>query len=207
MTRPARSSSAAAGQVHQGADLHHSASPEPFDAADAAFRLLCAGPQPLAVPASKIATGEKVPKRGVEARDRLTAQEEQIARLARDGRTSPEIGAQLFLSARTVEWHLGNVFTKLGIGSRRELHAALAQGEQDGRAAQPKVSTTGGLPGRFLRPPLYPGAAANTTAAGCYPLRGGFARAGGVAGPDVLDGLLRCSGRNAGGRSDQALQG
>jgi DNA-binding CsgD family transcriptional regulator len=82
-----------------------------------------------------IATGEKVPKRSVEAHNRLTPQEEQIARLARDGRTSPEIGAQLFLSARTVEWHLGKVFTKLGIGSRRELHAALAQREQDGRAA------------------------------------------------------------------------
>ena len=73
-----------------------------------------------------IATGEKVPKRTVEAHDRLTPQEEQIARLASDGRTSAEIGAQLFLSARTVEWHLGKVFTKLGIGSRRELHAALA---------------------------------------------------------------------------------
>ena len=82
-----------------------------------------------------IATGEKVPKRSVEAHDRLTPQEEQIARLARDGRTSAEIGAQLFLSARTVEWHLGKMFTKLGIGSRRELHAALAQREQDGRAA------------------------------------------------------------------------
>jgi len=82
-----------------------------------------------------IATGEKVPKRSVEAYDRLTPQEEQIARLACDGRTSPEIGAQLFLSARTVEWHLGKVFTKLGIGSRRELYAALAQREQDGRAA------------------------------------------------------------------------
>jgi len=73
-----------------------------------------------------IATGEKVPKRSAETRDRLTPQEEQIARLAREGRTSPEIGAQLFLSARTVEWHLGKVFTKLGIGSRRELRAALA---------------------------------------------------------------------------------
>jgi DNA-binding CsgD family transcriptional regulator len=82
-----------------------------------------------------IATGERVRKRSVETRYRLTPQEEQIARLARDGRTSPEIGAQLFLSARTVEWHLGKVFTKLGIGSRRELHAALAQREQDGRAA------------------------------------------------------------------------
>ena len=78
------------------------------------------------------ATGEKVPKRSAETRDRLTPQEEQIARLARDGRTSPEIGAQLFLSARTVEWHLGKIFTKLGIGSRRELHAALAgPGKQD----------------------------------------------------------------------------
>jgi DNA-binding CsgD family transcriptional regulator/tetratricopeptide (TPR) repeat protein len=79
-----------------------------------------------------IATGEKVLKRSAETRDRLTPQEEQIARLAREGRTSPEIGAQLFLSARTVEWHLGKIFTKLAIGSRRELHAALAgPGKQD----------------------------------------------------------------------------
>ena len=82
-----------------------------------------------------IATGEKVPKRSVEAHDRLTPQEEQIARLARDGRTSPEIGAQLFLSARTVEWHLGKVFTKLGIRSRRELHAALAGPAQQDQPA------------------------------------------------------------------------
>ena len=79
-----------------------------------------------------IATGEKVRKRSVDTHGQLTAQEEQIARLARDGRTSTEIGAQLFLSARTVEWHLGKIFTKLGIGSRRELHAALAgPGQQD----------------------------------------------------------------------------
>ena len=65
-----------------------------------------------------IATGEKVRKRSVETRDQLTPQEEQIALLARDGRTSPEIGAQLFLSERTVEWHLGKIFPKLGIGSR-----------------------------------------------------------------------------------------
>jgi DNA-binding CsgD family transcriptional regulator len=72
------------------------------------------------------ATGGTVHKRSAGTRGQLTPQEEQIARLARDGRTSPEIGAQLFLSARTVEWHLRNVFTKLGIRSRRELHDALA---------------------------------------------------------------------------------
>jgi DNA-binding CsgD family transcriptional regulator len=82
-----------------------------------------------------IATGGKVRKRSVETRDQLTPQEEQIARLARDGRTSREIGAQLFLSARTVEWHLHKIFTKLGIGSRRELHDALAGPGQQGRPA------------------------------------------------------------------------
>jgi DNA-binding NarL/FixJ family response regulator len=81
-----------------------------------------------------IATGEKARKRSSETRDQLTPQEEQIARLARDGLSNPEIGAQLFLSARTVEWHLAKVFTKLGIGSRHELKAALAQ---RGQGAEP----------------------------------------------------------------------
>ena len=74
-----------------------------------------------------IATGETVRKRSVKTLTTLTAQEALIARLARDGRTNPEIGAHLFLSARTVEWHLRKIFTKLGISSRRELRAALAQ--------------------------------------------------------------------------------
>ena len=77
------------------------------------------------------ATGETLRKRTTEVSSVLTAQEAQIARLARDGRTNPEIGAQMFLSSRTVEWHLRKIFTKLGIGSRRELHAALAPLGQD----------------------------------------------------------------------------
>ncbi|MGA2925530.1 MAG: helix-turn-helix transcriptional regulator [Solirubrobacteraceae bacterium] len=71
------------------------------------------------------ATGENVRKRIVETRDDLTAHERQIALLARDGPSNPEIGARLFLSPRTVEWHLRKVFTKLGISSRRDLKQAL----------------------------------------------------------------------------------
>ena len=82
-----------------------------------------------------IATGETVRKRTVETVTTLTAQEACIARLARDGLTNPEIGAQLFLSARTVEWHLRKIFTKLDIGSRRELRAALARPRSDGQTA------------------------------------------------------------------------
>ena len=70
-------------------------------------------------------TGERVRKRVVETRGDLTAQEAQIARLARDGLSNPEIGARLFISPRTVEYHLRKVFAKLGISSRRELHQAL----------------------------------------------------------------------------------
>ena len=73
-----------------------------------------------------LATGETVRKRTVETLDELTPQEVQVARLAAGGQTNPEIGAQLFLSPRTVEWHLRKVFSKLGISSRRELGSALS---------------------------------------------------------------------------------
>jgi DNA-binding CsgD family transcriptional regulator len=74
-----------------------------------------------------LATGQKVRKRNDEMRDQLTPQEDRIAHLAGDGMSNPEIGAQLFISARTVEWHLHKVFAKLGIRSRRQLRAALPQ--------------------------------------------------------------------------------
>ncbi len=72
-----------------------------------------------------LAAGETVPRRTAETRDVLTAQEAQIARLAADGHTNPAIGAQLYISPRTVEYHLRKVFAKLDISSRRELRTAL----------------------------------------------------------------------------------
>ena len=72
-----------------------------------------------------LATGETVRKRTVDTSLDLTPQEAHIARLAASGETNPEIGSQLFISARTVEWHLRKVFTKLGISSRKELRSAL----------------------------------------------------------------------------------
>jgi DNA-binding CsgD family transcriptional regulator len=72
-----------------------------------------------------LATGETVRRRTVETRDELTAQEAQIARLARDGLSNPEIGARLFISRRTVEYHLHKVFAKFDIGSRNQLARVL----------------------------------------------------------------------------------
>jgi DNA-binding CsgD family transcriptional regulator len=76
------------------------------------------------------ATGETVRRLTVETRDALTPQEAQVARLAQQGQTNQEIGAELFISARTVEYHLHKVFAKLGIRSRKELRAALPDAEQ-----------------------------------------------------------------------------
>jgi DNA-binding NarL/FixJ family response regulator len=95
-------------------------------ATDAGCRVARAG----GVQRELLATGETLRKRTAPAagsgagtvNEPLTAQEAQIARLAGDGLSNPEIGARLFISPRTVEWHLRKVFTKLGISSRRQLH-------------------------------------------------------------------------------------
>jgi DNA-binding CsgD family transcriptional regulator len=83
-----------------------------------------------------VSAGFKVPNRTAKTDDDLTSQERQIAQLARDGLSNPEIGARLFLSPRTVEWHLHKVFGKLGITSRRELARAF---HPDGAFAQPRA--------------------------------------------------------------------
>jgi DNA-binding CsgD family transcriptional regulator len=77
-----------------------------------------------------LATGETVRKRSPETRDDLTPQEAQIAGLAREGLSNPEIGARLFISPRTVQYHLRKVFTKLGITSRYQLEAVLGELEE-----------------------------------------------------------------------------
>jgi DNA-binding CsgD family transcriptional regulator len=86
------------------------------------------------------ATGETARQRTVEARDTLTPQEAQIARLARDGLSNPEIGARLFISARTVQYHLGKVFTKLEISSRLQLQRALPDSASAVRLASGPVT-------------------------------------------------------------------
>ena len=78
-----------------------------------------------------LATGEKVRKRSEETRDDLTPQEHQIAQMARDGLSNPEIGARLFISPRTVKYHLQKVFTKLDISSRGQLDRVLARTPSD----------------------------------------------------------------------------
>ena len=81
------------------------------------------------------AGGETVRRRTTQTHDQLTPQEAQIAQLAREGMSNPEIAAQLFLSVRTVEWHLRKVFTKLEISSRLQLQRALPDGASAGPMA------------------------------------------------------------------------
>jgi DNA-binding CsgD family transcriptional regulator len=83
------------------------------------------------------ATGERVRKRTTGTPAQLTAREAQIARLASDGLTNPEIAAQLFMSPRTVEYHLRKVFIKLAISSRNQLLGALANSRSDGLRQTP----------------------------------------------------------------------
>jgi DNA-binding CsgD family transcriptional regulator len=78
-----------------------------------------------------LATGEMVRKRTVETIDKLTAQERQIARFARDGLTNPEIATRLFISPRTVQYHLAKVFVKLGVSSRSQLDRVLPTDSTD----------------------------------------------------------------------------
>jgi ATP/maltotriose-dependent transcriptional regulator MalT len=82
-----------------------------------------------------LATGETTRRRTIETSEELTAQEAVIARLARDGLSNPEIGSRLFISARTVQYHLHKVFTKLAISSRGQLEWALAS---DRASAKPE---------------------------------------------------------------------
>ena len=82
-----------------------------------------------------LATGEIARKRTPDTRATLTGQEAQIAHLVAHGHTNREIGAELFLSARTVEWHLRKVFLKLGLNSRRELRALVHAGHHTAAVA------------------------------------------------------------------------
>jgi DNA-binding CsgD family transcriptional regulator len=102
------------------------------------FTLMGAGPFAERAARELGATGETASKRTDVTNDALTMQEAHIARLAAVGHTNQEIGGQLFLSHRTVEWHLRKVFTKLGLKSRRELRSALSDTALATRRMEPR---------------------------------------------------------------------
>ncbi|MEV1069004.1 AAA family ATPase [Streptomyces sp. NPDC050263] len=86
-----------------------------------------------------LATGENIRKRTAHTQSELTSQETQIVRLVREGLTNTEIGARLFISPRTVEWHLRKVFGKLGVTSRRQLQSTTPYGSDPARASDGKA--------------------------------------------------------------------
>jgi DNA-binding CsgD family transcriptional regulator len=101
------------------------------------------------------ATGETMRKRTVAAsQQELTAQESQIAQLARDGLSNPEIGTRLFISAHTVQYHLRKVFAKLGINSRSQLDRVLPAGREPGRPEQSAAARIADAP-RHSRQPRH----------------------------------------------------
>jgi DNA-binding CsgD family transcriptional regulator len=85
-----------------------------------------------------LATGETVRKRTVETYEELTAQEAHIAKLAGEGLTNPEIAAALYISPRTVEWHLRKIFGKVGVSTRRQLRGYLLDAEPKATSVQPE---------------------------------------------------------------------
>jgi DNA-binding CsgD family transcriptional regulator len=99
---------------------------EQLRTADGMFATMGAGAFAQRAARELLATGENARRRTAETRNQLTAQEAQVAGLARDGLSNSEIGARLFISRHTVQYHLRKVFMKLGISSRTQLGRALA---------------------------------------------------------------------------------
>jgi DNA-binding CsgD family transcriptional regulator len=108
---------------------------EPLRAAHEMFMAMGAAAFAERARLEMLATGEKVRKPTVESRDELTAQERQIARLARDGLSNAEIASRMFISRHTVAYHLRKVFSKLGISSRNQLDRVLPGSASAGQVA------------------------------------------------------------------------